>query len=688
MYNADMKMTRKFLLVFLLILILPIAAIHQSIVRYSEKVMQANIIENNEIMAELIVHRMNSEMNDVVSQLQLVAGLSDQQRLNLPTMYARAKQAISKSTIIQSIYFVDTERRMRFEAPFRPELEDVYYDYLKFDHVRWSYTYVVSGLVSNVRAEKSATVAIPVFYEDREFRGVLVAELSRNFLSNILRSTSETREGFSFITDSEGFVIASTADEDWNLDFSAEPIVRRLLKGDSGSIQESYRGQRCVMTYQTMRENWGLALGVPENFAFSSVQTLSKALTYSFLGIIALMICLIAVWGRQILVPVLKVTRFAQRMQSQKAPAPLPALLVQRKDEIGELTRSFQEMNERVARSHRFLQDIIEGIPYALITLNERGEVTRVNRKWVELFGRSEPEWEGKKPAELPEFAFLGAEPDSEGKEASWTDVNGMTRILHVVTASFSEGVVAVVQDISQIRMLESHVKQSEQLALVGQITTGIAHELKNPLAVLASSSELLREEMELNRDSEWVPTLVRDIDDEIARMTLIVNEFLTLAKTRKETEAPLRLDELLNRVLHLLRIKFNEQGIEVRREFAQGVPEIVGKTNKLIQVFLNLLVNSMEAMPRGGTIEIRIAFRGDEVRVEIADDGEGISEQHLQWLFNPFFSTKDNGNGLGLSIARDIMKEHGGTLDMRGGKTRGTVVVCRFPLRQKEAYE
>ncbi len=115
-----MKMTRKFLLVFVLILFLPIVAIHQGIVRYSEKVMEANIIENNEIMAELIVNRMNSEMNDVVSQLQLVAGLSDRHELNPSAMYARAKQAISKSTIIQSIYFLDTDRRMLFEAPFRP----------------------------------------------------------------------------------------------------------------------------------------------------------------------------------------------------------------------------------------------------------------------------------------------------------------------------------------------------------------------------------------------------------------------------------------------------------------------------------------------------------------------------------------------------------------------------------------
>ncbi|MEK3884312.1 ATP-binding protein [Paenibacillus sp. PL2-23] len=679
-----MKMTRKFLLVVMLILILPIVAIHQGIVRYSETVMKANIVENNEIMAELIVNRMNSEMNDVVSQLLLVAGLPDQQRLNLSTMYARAKQAISKSTVIQSIYFLDTGKRMLFEAPFQPELADRSFEYPKFEHVRWSYTYVVSGLISNIRMEEAVTVAIPIFYDDRQFQGVLVAELSRNFLSNILRSTSETREGFSFIIDDEGKVIASTSDEDWNRDFSSEPIVQLLLKGDSGSVEEAYRGTRSVMTYQTMRENWGLALGVPEQVAFSTVQTLSKALTYSFLGIFALIGCLIFVGGRQIVAPILKVTKFAQRIQSQKAPMPLPEPMMKRKDELGELLRTFHDMNNRVERSHRFLQDIIEGIPYALITLDAAGQITRVNGKWVELFGLSEAVWEGKRLAELSGFEFLTAEPSVGEREVTWSDGNGAARVLNVVIASFYDGLLAVVHDMSQIRMLEAHVKQSEQLALIGQITAGIAHELKNPLAVLSSSSELLREEIELHPDSEWVPTLVQDIDSEIARMTSIVNEFLTLAKTKKEADSLVRLDDLLKRVLHLLRIKFNELGIQVRCRFPEEVPDIIGKPNKLIQVILNLLVNSMEAMPRGGTIEIRIRRSDGEVSVEIEDEGEGISEEHLQWLFNPFFSTKETGNGLGLSIARDIMKEHGGSLEMRSEKHKGTTVICRFPIGSK----
>jgi len=678
-----MKMTRKFLLVVILILIFPTLAIHQGTVQYSEHVMKNNIIENNEIMAELIVNRVNSEISDVVSQLQLVAGMSDLHTLDLRSMYNRAKQAISKSTIIQSIYFLDRQKKMKFEAPFRPEIDDLTYEYPLYDHVIWSYTYVVSGLISNARSEKTVTVAIPVFYDNREIQGVLVAELSRNFLSNILRSTSETREGFSFIIDESGQVIASTRDEEWNLDFSREPVVKLLLKGDSGSVQDAYQGKPSVMTYQTMRENWGLALGVPEDVAFRPVRTLSTGLTISFAGLIVLMIVLTLIGGRQLVVPILKVTRFAQRIQSRRMLPKLPESFVKRKDEIGELIRALTELNDRVEQSRRFLQDIIEGIPYALITLNEKGEVTHVNRKWTELFGGSVQDWEGVRLYEREGFGFLTARP--EDKEVIWHDRNGVSHALRVVTAPFHDGILAVVQDITQIRMLESHLKQSEQLALIGQITAGIAHELKNPLAVLASSSELLKDELAGAPDSEWVPTLARDIDEEIRRMTVIVNDFLTLARSRKDQTGPVKLHQILDRVIHLLRVKFNEVDVKVERHYAADLPEIEGSGNRLIQVFLNLLVNGLEAMPEGGTIRIKTYRTESEAVVEIADEGEGISEEHLKWLFNPFFSTKENGNGLGLSIARDIIMEHGGSLDIRSELRKGTVVTCRFPIMKKE---
>jgi len=677
MYSNIMKITRKYILIFTLVLIVPTIAINHGIIQYAKHVMQSNIVRQNEAIAELIVKRLNRELSDAVLQLRLIAGLDDGERLRTPIMYSRAKQAISNSTIIQSIYYLDPERRVVFEAPFQPVVEGVEYDYPKFEHVRWSYTYVVSGLVPNMRDEQVVTVAIPVFYEDRRLQGVLVAELSRNYLADILSTADPSGAGFGFLIDQDGRVIASTDESDWSRDFSRETVVRRLLAGDSGSVVEPYRGNPSIMTYQTMRENWGLAVGTPESVAFAPVQTISRALTFSNAGFFVLSLFMILLGMRQILLPIQRLTRYVQRFRGDATLQPLPTPLLAHRDEIGDLSRTFAEMAARIERNQRFLEDIIEGIPYALIALNGEGVVTRVNGKWVELFGRSRDAWEGRRREELPDVPFLSLD---SARELLWEDERGFKRALRLVTAPFHDGMLAIAQDITQMKALEAHVDQSEKLALVGQITTGIAHELKNPLAVLASSSQLLRDEIRADQSSEWVPTLAQDIDEEIRRMIQIVNEFLSFARTKQEDVVPIEPARLADRVLHLLRIKMNEAGVQVRRAYEPSAPWIVGKPNKLMQVLLNLLLNSVESMPNGGVVEIRIYGEGGETVIAVRDEGSGISEAQLAWLFNPFYSSKTNGNGLGLTIARDIVQEHGGRLVVHSRLEEGTTVECRFP--------
>jgi PAS domain S-box len=332
-----------------------------------------------------------------------------------------------------------------------------------------------------------------------------------------LRSTGMPRGGFGFITDGEGKVIASTDEEDWGKDVSGEPVVQRLLGGDSGSVREMFREQPSVMTYQTMRFNWSLTIGVPEQTAFEPVKTLSTTLTYSYLGLYALILFLILVGRRQLLLPILRLTHFARKYRVGEESRMVPAPLIRQKDEIGDLARTLADMAMRIERNHRFLQDIIEGIPYALMTTDGEGRVTRVNEKWTDLFGYSFAQVEGKRIAELPDLPFTV--PHAEEKEVTWKDKNGTTRILRVINSPFLNGTLTIAQDISQLKMWEAHVAQSEKLALIGQITTGIAHELKNPLAVLASSSELLKEEIRLNPNSEWVPTWIDDIDEEVLGM-------------------------------------------------------------------------------------------------------------------------------------------------------------------------
>ncbi|MFD0696578.1 ATP-binding protein [Paenibacillus sp. GCM10027628] len=676
------RLTRKYLLIFSFVLIIPTIVIYRVIVSYAHHVMEEHISRDNLIGADAIVKRLNAEITDVVLQLQLIAGQNLAVHSDEQTMYENAKQTIAKSSMIHSIYYVDNESQLRFEAPFSPVMQAVSYAYPGLEHVRWSYTYMVSGLIPNYRNETAVTIAVPVYYKDRTFHGALVAELSRDYLSEMLRTMSASREGFSYLLDLNGRVIASSDEAILGMDFGHDPIGERLMVGDSGLVSSLYQGKESIVAFQQIRDNWGLALGIPKDIAFQPVKTLAQALTVSFFAIIVLSLFHILLGMRQLLYPIIHLTRFAKKYRQEHALDTLQSGRVDAKDELSELTGTMKALTRELDFKERFLRDIIEGIPYAVVTVNHEGIVTHANEKFSQLFQIQWPDPAKRHLSVIPELSII---PSLHGeRELAIPGSRGERIIVRIVTAPFQNGVLAVLQDITQIKLLEEQVNQSEKLAQMGQITAGVAHELKNPLAVLASSSELLKDEMmEERQDPELIRTLVMDIDEVITRMSGIVNQFLSFAKTKNEHESLIEIDQLVDRVLHLLRIKFNESQVIVNKRYALELPPIAGRYNKLIQLFLNLFLNSIDAMPNGGTLMLSIQTSDPYLEVKIEDSGEGISQSDMQWLFNPFFSTKEQGTGIGLTIASEIIREHGGEIQIESVLHEGTSVICKFPIHR-----
>jgi signal transduction histidine kinase len=240
------------------------------------------------------------------------------------------------------------------------------------------------------------------------------------------------------------------------------------------------------------------------------------------------------------------------------------------------------------------------------------------------------------------------------------------------------------------LKLLEEHAKQSEKLALIGQISTGIAHEIKNPLAILSGASELLKEEVDSEPRGESIDELVNDIYRVVRRMNGIVTQFLSFSKMNNEIDESIRMDKLLDEALQLLRVKLRDAKISTIKDYPPQQTTMIGKYNKLMQVFLNLIINSIEAMPNGGTLSIRTLVSTESGKrlfvVEVKDTGAGISDQTMEWLFNPFFTTKQEGSGLGLTIARDIVMEHGGELHIQSRVDEGTTMRCKFPITERES--
>ncbi|MFC0272989.1 ATP-binding protein [Metabacillus herbersteinensis] len=699
------SITKKYVILFAITFILPTILIYQLIVGYAERMIERDIIETNISDTDSLVKRINKEISEIVLQLQLISGNDTDDELDVDLIYQRSKLAISQSAIIHTLYFLNDEKKLIFEAPFVPRVEDsIVYDYPKFEEVKWNRNYAVSDYTINFRDDLAVSVAVPVFNDKQQFIGVLVAELSQDFLADTLRSFSVSRGHFSYIVDRKGRVFSSSNEKEIGFDYSSELIFNKLLHDSFGVMKEDYLDEKSIIAYQTMRDGWGLVYGVPENIAFEPIRKLSFLFTISFLGIIALSLLFIWMGIRNIVYPIVRLTKYSKQYREKMFFESENEYPNERNDEVGELRRTIISVGnsnfknqKMLEEKERYLHDVIEGIPYGIITINKDAIITYVNQQLEKMVGYSREEMIGIPLSELPikndnrDFKLLHSlvshQPSSES-ESYIINADGQKLMIKIATARFyneqkeSIGSIAVLQDISQVKLLESRLKQNDKLALIGQITTGIAHEIKNPLAILSGSSELLVEEVEEAACPEEIIELSKDIKQVVVRMNVIANNFLSFAKINKKDAEPIDVRNVMEEVLHLVRLKSTESKVQVIRDF-DFVPKLIGVEDQLIQAFLNLILNALDAMSKGGTLTVFIYEKkqvreGQFVIVKIVDTGQGIPEKEIKWLFDPFFSTKETGNGLGLTIARDIIREHNGELTIHSSND-GTKVECCF---------
>lgn len=238
--------------------------------------------------------------------------------------------------------------------------------------------------------------------------------------------------------------------------------------------------------------------------------------------------------------------------------------------------------------------------------------------------------------------------------------------------------------DVTDRRALERRAANAEALSTMGTLALGLAHEIRNPLNAAVLQLTMLARGVERHVADETQRGSMRDraqiVMGEIKRLGRLLTEFLELARPRGLARESLPLDDLLDAVVELHAEEAAQRGVAIRRAPPSRRLSIVGDREKLRQVFVNLLVNAMEATADGGEIELVARAEGARVIVEIRDTGQGIADEDLARLFDPFFTTKPGGTGLGLSIVRKILEQHGGAISLRSRVGVGTTTVVELP--------
>ena len=229
-----------------------------------------------------------------------------------------------------------------------------------------------------------------------------------------------------------------------------------------------------------------------------------------------------------------------------------------------------------------------------------------------------------------------------------------------------------------ELRRAHERLIRQERLAAAGQFAAGMAHEIKNPLSAIKTFAEFLPEKY---HDHSFRQRFFRIVQSEIDRISTLVRELTDFAKPAPLELHPVKVSRLLGETLDLLSDQSRRQGVEVSIAFRENGSQLKADPNQLKQVFLNILLNSLEAMPAGGTLRVETDSDHSSVRIRIMDSGTGISEEHRKRLFDPFFTTKERGMGLGLAIVKSVMDRHGGQIVVRSEHLRGTTFELAFPV-------
>lgn len=240
-----------------------------------------------------------------------------------------------------------------------------------------------------------------------------------------------------------------------------------------------------------------------------------------------------------------------------------------------------------------------------------------------------------------------------------------------------NKGLVMIIDDITEIKKIKHQMQRNDKLASVGQLATGIAHEIRNPLAIIKMIEQTMISEL---KENEEVVTELEIIDEEIERANKVIKALMEFGKPSKNERNLYSLNRIMEDVLIIVNKYAHQHNVTVNL-LTSDIPITEVDKEQLKQAFVNLMFNSVEAMPNGGNINISTeAYEDKWIRIIFEDTGQGISEENIEKIFDPFYTTKDEGTGLGLPIVHRIIEEHGGIINVYSKIGEGSRFEILFP--------
>jgi two-component system, NtrC family, sensor histidine kinase PilS len=361
-----------------------------------------------------------------------------------------------------------------------------------------------------------------------------------------------------------------------------------------------------------------------------------------------------------------------------------------------QLQRTSQELDanrQNLAELRALNQNVVESIPSGLITVSSFGTASFVNPAGASILQTDPSMILGRHITELGFFTYEEwntARSDLANghvirREIESLPVGGVPHSIGFAVSPLTtldgtaSGYTLIFQDLTEMKKLEAELRLKDRMAAVGELSAGIAHEIRNPLAAIAGSVQVLKNSKSLSQQEQRLMSIVLK---ESERLNKSISDFLRFVRPQEKRAVSFDVAASLSETLDLL-ANSPELGPNhhIRREIAPASYQIVGDADQIRQVFWNIARNAVQAMPAGGTLNVHTMIAGGAYHIIFTDNGRGMSEADLQRLFQPFRTNFPSGTGLGMAISYRIVQEHGGRIDVTSREGEGTSIAVSLPV-------
>ncbi len=526
---------------------------------------------------------------------------------------------------------------------------------------------------------------ISPIYSQTDIKGIFFVSIKiQDIASRFLGNIKSGERGYAWMMDGNGTLLyhptqptmvggniyeTDTTCLKCHLSFDLE---KKIIEGNTGNYGRyiAPTGEDKIIAFSTVGMDdflWVIAVSAP--YSEVTQATRRSMELYSYL--------IIAIFTTTSVISALLIVFNKRRIKAEEA--------AKREQELEryavELESKVKERTAEVMSEKEKLDTIVSAMGSGILLLDNRGKIQWSNKKMVEMVGH---EVTGLSCEDLcADCSIMFDTKIKDINTAIMSDLFGHKGKYFQVTNAPIKGIngelhgyIRLIHDITEIKKMEEQIIHSEKLASIGRLAAGIAHEIGNPLTSIFSFVQILREmeEDEFKKDS------LETIYFHISRISEILKQLSGFSKMPAGEPKECQINDIIETSINLIQYDKKAKDISIIKELSPSMPAVTVDGNRLSQVFVNLTLNAIDAMPDGGTFTVRSMMRGNDILIQFQDTGSGIQKEDIAHIFDPFYTTKEKGTGLGLAVSYDIIKKMNGTLTVESETGKGSTFTITLP--------